>query len=157
LTTQQLTGVIQLLKMLSASEINTETNLENVILEQPVDLELLRSLSRRKGGFLTNKLRTRIWPKLLGINRYKIDDYLQYIDPHRDNSQVKCDVERSLWNIEIVKTWNESYRERRRKALLEIIMAILCRNQGMYYYQVSGIILPIIVIYMSEFRDFMIL
>lgn len=113
-----------------------ERIVEECILQQPVDLEALRALSRQPGGFQSNKLRVRVWPKLLDINRYNLDDFAQDIDPHRDDSQVKCDVERSLWNIEVVKNWRDSYRDRRRRALSDIIMSILCRNKGLYYYQV---------------------
>lgn len=81
-------------------------------------------------------MRTRVWPKLLNVNRYLIDDYRSYIDPHRDDTQVSCDVERSLWNFNHISAWKDSFRDKRRKALLSIIMAVLCRNEQLFYYQV---------------------
>jgi hypothetical protein len=72
----------------------------------------------------------------MGIDRYNIPDYRSSIDPHRDDSQVKMDVERSLWRIDQAKAWRDSYREDRRRALCDVIMAILCRNEDLYYYQV---------------------
>lgn len=34
----------------------------------PVDLEQLRALALRPGGFLTDDLRRRAWPRLLGVD-----------------------------------------------------------------------------------------
>ncbi len=114
--------------------IDIEKEIEQAILQQPVDLQLLRKLSRRKGGFQNNKLRVRVWPKLMDVNRYNIDDFRQEIDTHKDDSQILVDVERSLWDIEIFKNWRVSCRDRIRNALSDIIMSILSRNKGLHYY-----------------------
>lgn len=116
-----------------------EEEISRLLMEQPVDLKALRKLSRSEGGFLNNQIRSRVWPKLLGVNRFDIPDYRSFIDPHRDDSQVKVDVERSLWKIDKTVSWREAYREDRRKALCDIIMAILCRNADLYYYQVCNL------------------
>jgi hypothetical protein len=118
---------------------NIDDEINTALLKQPVDIEALRKLSRRKGGFVNSRNRTRIWPKLLSVNRYTIPDYRSFIDPHRDDSQVRCDVDRSLWNFNHIKHWKEAFREKRRKALSDIIMSILCRNPTLYYYQVKHI------------------
>jgi len=115
---------------------SVEREIEETLLRQPVDLHVLRSLSRRHGGFQNNRLRVRVWPKLLSVNRYAIDDFRVYIHKHRDENQVRCDVERSLWSFEPMCYWKDCYRERRRCALFEIIVAIICRNKDLYYYQV---------------------
>ena len=122
---------------LLSSYKDREIEINRLLMEQPVDLKALRKISRLDGGFMSNQIRSRVWPKLLGVNRYDIPDYRSFIDPHRDDSQVKVDVERSLWRIDQTKAWRETYREDRRKALCDIIMAILCRNADLYYYQVS--------------------
>lgn len=115
---------------------SVEEQIQALLEQQPVDLVALRQLAHSEGGFQNHRLRTQIWPKLLGINRYELKDYRQYIDPHRDDSQVRCDVERSLWNNhESCKYWTDEYREKRRKALAEIMMAILSKNKHLYYYQ----------------------
>lgn len=114
-----------------------ETEINRLLMEEPVDLRELRKVSRLEGGFVSNQLRSRVWPKLLGINRFDIPDYRSFIDPHRDDSQVKVDVERSLWRVDKTVNWRDGYREDRRQALCDIIMAILCRNTDLYYYQVT--------------------
>ena len=121
-------------RMSSIHDRDVEIN--RILMGHPVDLKALRKISRLNGGYMTNKIRARVWPKLLQVNRFDIPDYRNCIDPHRDDSQVQVDVERSLWRIDQTKGWNESYREDRRKALCEIIMSILCRNSNLYYYQV---------------------
>jgi hypothetical protein len=116
-----------------------ETEISRLLMEEPVDLKALRKLSRCEGGFQTNQMRARVWPKLLGINRFEIPDYRSYIDPHRDDSQVRIDVERSLWRIDKTQNWRDTYREDRRQALCDVIMAVLCRNSDIYYFQVLGV------------------
>ena len=113
-----------------------EAEISRLLMKEPVDLKELRKISRLPGGFLSNQIRARVWPKLLGVNRFDISDYRCFIDPHRDDSQVKVDVERSLWRIDKTLNWREPYREDRRQALCDIIMAVLCRNSDIYYYQV---------------------
>ncbi len=121
---------------MSESVIDRESEISRLLMEGTVDLRALRKLSRLEGGFLTNQIRARVWPKLLGVNRFDIPDYRSFIDPHRDDSQVKVDVERSLWRVDKTEKWRDAYREDRRQALCDIIMAVLCRNSDIYYYQV---------------------
>lgn len=111
--------------------------LNNIISKEPVDISELQRLSREEGGFIDNKLRSQIWPKLLAINRYDIPDFRRFIEPHRDDMQIKCDVDRSLWNLDVNVDWDRLQRERRRASLSNIMKAILCRNPHLYYYQVQ--------------------
>lgn len=106
-----------------------------ILLHSPVDIWALRILAREEGGYITNALRARVWPKLLNVNRYAVPDYKQFVRHHRDQEQVKCDIDRSLWNLDCVKHWDESKRDRRRQALNDIIIAILCRNPQFHYFQ----------------------
>jgi len=64
---------------LKALQREREAEISKLLLQQPVDLVALRAISRLKGGFLTSRLRTRVWPKLLGINRYDLEDYRKYV------------------------------------------------------------------------------
>jgi hypothetical protein len=116
-----------------------EKEVDELLLQHPVDLQKLRAIARRPGGFQNNQLRKRVWPKILGINRYHIPDYHYYVERHKDDAQVRCDVERSLWNYEPMKFWKITYREKRRKVLADIIVAILSRNKQLHYYQVCHV------------------
>ena len=111
-------------------------DIQKLLLSNDVDLQALKTISRQTGGFIDNETRSRVWPKLLGINRFKIPDYESFIEKHRDDVQVKLDIERSLWCHEHTEIWPEPLRERRRQALKDIIMAVLCRNPNLHYYQV---------------------
>ena len=41
----------------------------------PVDIELLRREAVSRGGLLSTEIRRRVWPKLVGVNRYRIKKY----------------------------------------------------------------------------------
>lgn len=110
-------------------------SIEKLLLQDKIDYNTLRTISRQEGGFLTNSLRNRVWPKLLNLNRYELVDYRVYLDPHRDDSQVKCDVDRSLWSFKHTSLWADNHRENRRSVLSNVIMSVLCRHSELYYYQ----------------------
>ena len=114
---------------------NFQDEIVELITNDPIDLQKFHSLSRQKDGFVDSSTRRRIWPKLLGISKYDIIDYRKYVRQHRDTQQVICDVERSLWNLKDTSRWTKSFMHRRREALLGIILATLCRNEKLYYYQ----------------------
>eukprot|EP01041_Mallomonas_annulata_P002178 gene2177-4236_t len=99
------------------------------------DFQEIHKISRRVGGFVSNSNRAVLWPKLMGKNRHNTVNYRGYIYNHRDAYQIQCDVERSLWHFQHKKNWNDSFLQRRRKDLTEIMLAILCRNRDLYYYQ----------------------
>ena len=119
-----------------SEESNRKASIHKLLLCEEVDLAALRAHSREVGGYIDNELRSRVWPKLLGINRFEIPDYREYVKSHKDFHQVQLDVERSLWYHDHILDWPESLRVRRRKALSDIIMAVLCRNPNFNYYQV---------------------
>jgi hypothetical protein len=133
----------------------TVDEINQLLLEQPVNLQQLRAFSRRPGGFQNNQLRSRVWPKLLGVNRFTVQDYRNFLTLHRDHMQVRADVERSLWNYEPMKFWKETYRDRRRKVLAEIILAILSKNNHLHYYQgFHDIVSAIMLILEDDFLSF---
>jgi hypothetical protein len=101
----------------------------------PVSIEKLTELSRKPSGFLTNKIRSKIWPKLLGINRYEIVDYKKLIKPHRDERQVRVDIDRSFWSLDCARHWGEKRLNRKRADLSNVIIALLSNNSGYYYFQ----------------------
>jgi hypothetical protein len=109
--------------------------IDKILLTEKVDLILLKKISRQQGGFIDNNTRSRVWPKLLCINRFNIPDHRGFISPHRDDLQLKADIDRSLWSHEVTRNWSESLRNKRRKSLSDIILSILCRNSDFHYYQ----------------------
>lgn len=118
---------------------NRKESIYGLLLADNVNLQALKVISRGVGGFLSNDIRSRVWPKLLGINRFIIPDYEMDIVAHKDDGQVHLDVERSLWSHEHTIGWSEAFRTKRRRALKDIIMAVLCRNPELHYYQVDAI------------------
>ena len=53
--------------------------IDAILSSNPVDIAKLKDLARVNNGFLSNTLRARVWPKLLGVNRYHIPDYKRYV------------------------------------------------------------------------------
>jgi TBC1 domain family member 20 len=131
---------------------NRKESIHALLLADNVNLQALKVISRGVGGFLSNEIRARVWPKLLGINRFIIPDYEIDIVAHKDDGQVNLDVERSLWSHEHTIGWSEAFRTKRRRALKDIIMAVLCRNPELHYYQVSVIYQLIIFQHDVQFR-----
>ena len=115
--------------------VSSSEKILEIIMHDPIDLETLKCTSRLNGGFCDSATRRRVWPKLLGISKYDVVDFRKYVREHRDTQQVICDVERSLWSLNETLNWTSSLRRRRRESLLAIIMATLCRNKKLYYYQ----------------------
>jgi hypothetical protein len=58
--------------------------------------EVLLALTRLPGGLRTHAIRSRVWPKLLGINRYALQDFRPYLGDHADAKQIECDVDRCV-------------------------------------------------------------
>ena len=46
-----------------------EAGIADVLLADPVDLALLRQISRQPRGFLSSATRAKVWTKLLQVNR----------------------------------------------------------------------------------------
>jgi hypothetical protein len=57
--------------------------INKLLLSEKIDLHALHTVSRLEGGFIDNRTRARVWPKILAVNRYSVADFRTYIDPHR--------------------------------------------------------------------------
>lgn len=68
----------------------------STLLSEKVDLHRLHELSRQEGGFISNEVRQRVWPKLLGVNRYSLVDFKSNVDPKRNFKSIQCDVDRCV-------------------------------------------------------------
>jgi TBC1 domain family member 20 len=118
--------------------------------QDPVDMKRLHELSRSEGGFVSNALRSRVWPKLLGINRYVLPDYRRYVASHRDDRQIGCDVDRSFWSLDVAKNWGERRLHRKRAILSDIITAVLCRHSQYYYFQGFHDIVSVLILVYND-------
>ncbi|ETV79042.1 hypothetical protein, variant [Aphanomyces astaci] len=105
----------------------------------------LRRLALLPGGFRTNDLRKRVWPVLLG---YSSDDITEFYathriklqqppyatTSHRDDGQVRLDVNRSMGE----SRWADVAglkRGSKRKALFSLLHATLCISPDAHYFQ----------------------
>jgi TBC1 domain family member 20 len=121
-----------------------------ILLQDPVDCDILKEFSRKEGGFLSNKIRARVWPKLLGVNRYNVIDYNQFIKPHHDERQIRVDIDRSFWSLDCAKSWGERRMNRKRRDLSNIITAVLCRNEPYFYFQGFHDIVSILILVFND-------
>ena len=101
------------------------------------DVEALKRFSRHRGGFQTAEKRREAWPLLLGVDKYKTVDYRGYHQEsvNDDDAQLRCDVARSMWNVDDTEQWCDAMRSTRRMTLYHIIGAIMSRNPALHYYQ----------------------
>lgn len=127
-----------------------ESRLSLILIQEQVDIETLRRLSREIGGFRENSIRAQVWPKLLNVNKYKsIVDGWNFYENDEVRRQIRCDIDRSLWSTDATTKWEEERRENRRKVLSDIITACLSRHNHLYYYQVSkhwSILTPVYIL-----------
>eukprot|EP00239_Pterosperma_sp_CCMP1384_P003814 CAMPEP_0197855212 /NCGR_PEP_ID=MMETSP1438-20131217/26176_1 /TAXON_ID=1461541 /ORGANISM="Pterosperma sp., Strain CCMP1384" /LENGTH=117 /DNA_ID=CAMNT_0043470231 /DNA_START=24 /DNA_END=374 /DNA_ORIENTATION=- len=81
------------------ADANTIHELKTLVKQDPVDIEKLRSIAREQ-GLASNKVRKKVWPKLLGVNPHASNAAkyrAQAVKGHNDSSTVTVDVERSAW------------------------------------------------------------
>ncbi|EPE26119.1 Ypt/Rab-GAP of gyp1p [Glarea lozoyensis ATCC 20868] len=96
------------------------------------DLESLRSLATSEGGLVSDDLRRRAWPLLLGPTEDPRDDWRE-LPKHRDEDQVELDVNRSF----IFYPNDQSAKDlaKRKKELSELITEVLRRQPFLCYFQ----------------------
>jgi hypothetical protein len=63
---------------------------------------------------VSNELRQVIWPKLLGVNRFDLLSYRDYVRRNRWSDQITRDVDRSLWHYQLPPTKKRKRGSRRR-------------------------------------------
>ena len=51
------------------------TAAESALHANPVDIETVREATRGRGGLVERRLRREAWPKLLGINSFRANEY----------------------------------------------------------------------------------
>lgn len=94
-----------------------------------VDVATLRKLAAVR-GLVTDPLRARVWPKLLGADDSGLATTLRFVrhaaDAHRDSTTVQCDVDRSLWHF--TADWSEERRALKRAALQRVLNGATLRS-----------------------------
>ncbi|KAK9810962.1 hypothetical protein WJX73_001235 [Symbiochloris irregularis] len=109
----------------------------NQLLEtEPIDFVALRRIAAVR-GLVSNEVRARVWPILLGVQPKGLDQTLYQVaacNPHRDSSVVDVDVQRSLWSY--TEGWTDAEREEKRTELRTCLNAVIGKSQGeLFYYQ----------------------
>ncbi|KAG7400575.1 hypothetical protein PHYBOEH_005098 [Phytophthora boehmeriae] len=128
---------LRALKSVSASDRDAE--LDACFVE-------VRRLAVSPKGLVSDAFRKELWPFLLGNcgggDPVKCTGRNELIavqngseTAHRDAAQVEKDVERSLWHCDVARKLKESERRVKRRALTQIILAVLDANDELYYFQ----------------------
>ena len=124
-----------------------------------IDLGELRSYSRVKGGFQSNRLRRKVWPLLLGVSRYEDDKETLVAsggikclidETHEDVAQVQLDIARALWSQSEKKSWDEEKLGQMRGRLSNIILAIISQNRSLHYFQGYHDVCSVLLLVMAE-------
>lgn len=99
------------------------------------DVEFLKKAAISPGGLLSDDIRRKVWPKLLGVDVIETSPRpsREDIENHHYYHQVVLDVNRSL------KRFPPSIKEAQRLAMLDqlvlLIMRVLCKHPELHYYQ----------------------
>ncbi|PBP25984.1 GTPase-activating protein gyp10 [Diplocarpon rosae] len=103
------------------------------------DVETLRELAASEGGLVSDKVRRQAWPLLLGYNlrdeKHEVDHDGEWkkLPRHRDEDQVRLDVERSFIYYPIDQTPQDL--DSRKAELSDLITEVLRRQPYLYYFQ----------------------
>ncbi|KAK3318349.1 rab-GTPase-TBC domain-containing protein [Apodospora peruviana] len=97
----------------------------------------LRMLAETPGGFVTDRVRQRAWPVLLGLptdTEASLDaPTWKELPRHRDEDQVKLDVNRAF--IYYPQHQNDAELERQKDELSSLILEVLRRYPYLCYFQ----------------------
>eukprot|EP00752_Nemacystus_decipiens_P009013 g8046.t1 len=111
--------------------------IQNLLLMVPVDLEKLRNLAWEKGGYQTDKVRLKAWPKLLSLDRHGLEDFRHHLEtPHHMTDQIQRDIDRSLTHFVHIRKWKRQRQQSKREKLRDVINAVVRKYDGVLnYYQ----------------------
>jgi len=100
------------------------------------DKDKLGQLSVSEGGLLTDEVRVRVWPRLLGINMLETVTVLptdEELSRHAEYNQVVLDVNRSLKRFP--PGIDEADRPLLQDQLTRLIVRVLMAQPSLHYYQ----------------------
>ncbi|KAL8292688.1 hypothetical protein RQP46_001300 [Phenoliferia psychrophenolica] len=106
-------------------------------------VEKLRAIAAETGGFLNSELRRAAWPVLLGVDTpvagrkvevaEETDDGVTVPVPHKDEGQVRLDVNRSFVNYP--RDISSEGKEALRVKLDDLIVSVLRKFPALHYFQ----------------------
>ncbi|KAI0100844.1 rab-GTPase-TBC domain-containing protein [Nemania sp. FL0031] len=104
------------------------------------DLDALRDIAIAPGGFLSDHLRSRAWPILLGFDAdaksgssTKAPDSWKHLPRHRDEEQVELDVDRSF--VYYPNDNSQAQLEEKKAKLSDLITQVLREQPYLCYFQ----------------------
>ncbi|KAI3317449.1 rab-GTPase-TBC domain-containing protein [Xylariaceae sp. AK1471] len=104
------------------------------------DIDELRTIAIAPGGFLLDDLRSRAWPVLLGFDAgatpdgsMKTSSSWRGLPRHRDEEQVKLDVDRSF--VYYPNDNSQAQLEEKKAELLDLITGVLREQPYLCYFQ----------------------
>lgn len=99
------------------------------------DIKGLKLLATRGNGFVSDRLRQKIWPKLLNVSVIETSPRpdTHTIESHPFYNQVVLDVNRSLKRFP--PCIGESQRISMQDSLIRLIMRVLVKNPDLHYFQ----------------------
>lgn len=106
------------------------------------NVEALGRLAESEGGFLTDELRRKAWPILLGVANKEENENIaggpdecawKELPRHGDEDQVQLDVNRSF--IYYPNDLTDAELDLRKSELSDLIVSVLRRNPYLHYFQ----------------------
>ncbi|XP_063156083.1 TBC1 domain family member 20-like [Candoia aspera] len=109
--------------------------IHRALTSDPVDVAGLRQAAVSRGGLLTDEVRQKVWPKLLGVNVYSIPRKpgREVRQNHKDCNQVLLDVHRSVRRFP--PGMPEKQRQVLQEQLVDVILHVLRAHPELHYYQ----------------------
>nr|XP_034980359.1 TBC1 domain family member 20-like [Zootoca vivipara] len=109
--------------------------IHQALTRDPVDVEGLRVAALSQGGLLTDEIRRKVWPKLLGVNVYSLPPKpgREVRQNHKDCHQVLLDVRRSVRRFP--PGMPEEQRQALQEQLTDVILHVLKTHPELHYYQ----------------------
>ncbi|XP_048338558.1 TBC1 domain family member 20-like isoform X2 [Sphaerodactylus townsendi] len=109
--------------------------IHRALTRDPVDVESLQAAAFGPEGLLTDEIRRKVWPKLLGVNVYSLPpkpgrDVRQN---HKDYNQVLLDVRRS--SRRFPPGMRAEQRQILQEQLIDVILHVLRSHSELHYYQ----------------------
>ncbi|KAL2352567.1 GTPase-activating protein gyp10 [Cryomyces antarcticus] len=99
------------------------------------DVEALAALATSRHGLVEDEIRRAAWPVLLGCSSdaYKQQPPWQSLPPHKDEDQVRLDVNRSF--VYYPSNESEKQIDHRKQELSNLITEVLRRHPSLCYFQ----------------------